>query len=94
MKEFLNGIIKASGEQWFGLLCIVFLASLAVMIVVSLSSDHKIRCYYMKSDSMNTLVSYKVMGDVDWGDDITVFIGNHPSDSIAVMSGLKQCGAI
>jgi len=47
----------------------------------------------MKSDSSNSVVSYKVMGHVDWGGDVTVFIGHHPTDSKAILSDLKQCAS-
>lgn len=93
MKGFLNGIVKADLDQWLGFLFISLLSGLLVVLLIFLTSDHEIRCYYMKSDSMNSLVSYKVMGDVDWGEDVTVFIGHHPSDSTVIMSNLKQCGS-
>ena len=93
IKEQIQRILNANGESWFGFIILCALTSMLLLAVFSIVSDHEIRCYYMKADSSNSVVSYKVMGDIVWADDVTVFIGYSTNDSLKVMSNLVNCAS-
>lgn len=92
MKDLFGRIVKASGEQWFGFIVICFCASLAVIIIKLWTADHIVRCYYTKTEMTNAGIAYKVMGDVDWMEDIKSYTTPDGDKALSVLSELKQCG--
>ena len=93
MKEFLNGIVRVTGDQWFGFLVICFCAAVSVLVINLAYQDHKVRCYYMKTYSTNAGLAYQVMGDVDWSEDIKSFSTPDPDKALSVIGNLKQCAS-
>ena len=92
MKDFINGIIRASGEQWVGFICLVFCACVSGTLVKLWTSDHIVRCYYIKSEMTNAGTAYKVMGDVDWMEDVKSYNTPDGDKALEILASLKQCG--
>lgn len=93
MKDLLIKIARANGEQWFGfiVLCLCFAATCTLVRIWT--ADHIIRCYYMKTEMTNAGIAYKIMGDVDWMEDIKSFTTPDADKAISVISNMKQCSA-
>ncbi len=91
MSKFFDGIIRASGEQWLGFILTALIAGVCLMFIKMMASDHEIRCYYAKSTSTDAGFSYKLMGDVDWSEDVTVFIAQGPKELIDFSKELRMC---
>jgi hypothetical protein len=91
MKDFFYNITRASGEQWFGFVVLTFCMGAAIVGITALASDHKVRCYYMQSYSTDAGIAYKIISDIDWGEDRTAFTTSDQDKMLEVISGLKQC---
>ena len=91
IKEQIRYILNAGGMQWLGFLLIASLFSMMTIGVIALSSDHKVRCYYLKTYTGSVGLVYKIVGDVDWSEDFTAFGGDDEDKVLAVFTTLKQC---
>tara|TARA_R110000824_G_scaffold384265_1_gene578153 strand:- start:56 stop:337 length:282 start_codon:yes stop_codon:yes gene_type:complete len=92
MKDFINGIIRASGESWFGFIVLCFCAAIAVTLVKSFTADHVVRCYYPQTQQTNAGIAYMIKGDIDWKDDITSYTTPDLDKALEILADLKQCG--
>lgn len=93
MKDQIKRILNARGEAWFGFILLCFSAALAVSVILFITADHKVRCYYLKSNHTSAGISYKVISDIDWGEDVMAFTSPDPEKTLLVIGDLKQCAA-
>lgn len=93
MKDLLNRITRADGEQWFGFIVWYLCFAVACTLVKTINADHVVRCYYMNTENTNAGIAYKVMGDIDWMEDVNSFTTPDGDKALSVISNMKQCGA-
>lgn len=93
MREFINGIIRADGEQWAGFIFLSFIGFTLFLAAVALSSDHKVRCYYPKIERSNIGVEYLIMGDINWAEDIRSVSFTNSEEQLEALNQLDVCGA-
>ena len=91
MKEFIKGIIRARSDQWIGFLALLAITSALSLVIFALASDHKVRCYYLKSATTSIGQSYSIMSDINWADDFIAFTSADEDKVLSVISGLNQC---
>ena len=89
MKNLLQHVID-NPIEW--IVCL-FIASFAATAIIALNSDHKVRCYYTKTEMTNAGIAYKVIADIDWSSDVTSFTSGDKDETLQYMSTLKQCAA-
>jgi len=90
MKEFVNGILGASGEQWAGFIVLSFLASMLALTVIAVSSDHKIECQYMSAYGVDGITQYRIMNQVNWMGDTKAFSSVDANETLAVFSTINN----
>lgn len=93
MEDFIKGVTRAGGEQWMGFIFLLALSSLLFTGVYALTSDHSVRCYYLKTTSTQAGLSYQIRSDIDWAEDKTAFASADEDKTLSVLSSLKQCAS-
>ena len=93
MKDIAQRIANASVETWFVFLIWLIFAAVAFTVARAMTADHMVRCYYLKSYATEAGTAYKIMGDINWGGDITSFASPDPEKVLSVIKDLNQCSA-
>jgi hypothetical protein len=93
VKSQIKEILNARGESWFGFILLVFIAGLASILLTAAASSHVVQCYYLKTNATSAGLSYMVMGDIPWGEDLHAFSSADPKETLEVISNLKQCAS-
>lgn len=91
LKKQLIKIANAGRDSWFGFVLINALAGLVVIVGIAISSDHKVRCYYLQTTYTQAGLAYQIMSDMDWKDDGTAFSSSDEDKTLEVILTLKQC---
>lgn len=90
MKNFINGIIDANGEQWIGFIALSFIASLLTIAAFAISQDHEVECQYMKSYGENGVTHYRVMNQVNWAGDSVAFSSINPDKTLSLFDSVDS----
>jgi hypothetical protein len=95
MKNYLDDVVAATGDQWVGFVFSSFLVSALIVILTFVVSNKTVSCYYPVTTipTEGTQVLYKVKADINWSIDETAFISSRPEDMILFMSLVKECSA-
>jgi len=91
IKNFINGIVEASGEQWLGFIGLSTISCLLLFALTAMLADHTPTCHYLKSYATGDGLSYRIMVNIEWAEDGKAFSSQNLTETLEVYETLGKC---
>ena len=90
MGNFINGIVRADGEQWFGFIALAFLSSLLITAVFAINADHNVECSYLQAYQEGGFTQYRIMNQINWMIDGKAFSSIDADKALSAFSAMEN----
>ncbi len=86
MKNFIDGVIRADGEQWVGFVAIAFIAALLSTAIFAINADHNVECSYLQTYQEGGFTQYRIMNQINWMSDSKAFSSTNADKTLEAFS--------